>query len=749
MTNTPTGGRSKDTAARLASKQLAKRKHPFGKAVARIRYFEVQRGLSRPASGPADDAAIAKQSPRSVKPRAKKTRRLPYHAAAKHKAAAAVSTFATAAALPVWRALGPSVIPKGQTYGKGGNNKPPVSGRCVGVSVDPAAPGTVILCSGGGGIWRTDDGGQSWTPRTDALPVLSLGALARAPSAPNVLYAGTGEGDNRSVLGQGLYRSSDGGSTWTHVPSSQLTGTGIYDIAVDSSDPLHVWVAAMNGLFESRNGGSTFTKHKSGFVWSISIHPAKPKEILVACQTGLVGTKNGGATWSNLSLPGMPPELERLEVAHAPSSPSVVYVAGASDKKAFLWRRASASGAFSAQATPSAMDVSQAWYDWCLAVAPDDANIIYWGAIELFRGKRSGTTWQWRNISSRSTGDSIHPDQHHLAFDPSHPQTLYACCDGGVFRSKDGGTAWESLNVGLSITEFEFLAQLESLDDWLIGGTQDNGTLSNAGGGHFDQIALGDGGDCAAIDGAAPVCFHSYYGMWIERAAATGPQAFRWKDVSPPHDADTYQALFYPPMDASSGVLAKAGTSVFVSTNSGDSWSEVTLSGIAANDMASALTIVSERLLYVGTVGGSVFRVKRSASGWDAASVEKLGSPRPGYLSDIVALGAGNAAELWVSSSHINGGHVFRSTDGGVTWEDRSGDLPNIPVNAIVVDPNDARIVYAATDDGVYRTQNEGKNWSDFSNGLPNAVVGDLILHQRKRVLRAGTRNRGAWEITI
>jgi photosystem II stability/assembly factor-like uncharacterized protein len=106
-------------------------------------------------------------------------------------------------------------------------------------------------------------------------------------------------------------------------------------------------------------------------------------------------------------------------------------------------------------------------------------------------------------------------------------------------------------------------------------------------------------------------------------------------------------------------------------------------------------------------------------------------------------------AVLWVSSSHVNGGHVFRSNDGGVSWTNRSGDLPNIPVNAIVVDPADDKTVYAATDNGVYRTQQAGTTWRDFSNGLPNAVVGDLILHRRKRALRAGTRNRGAWEIDI
>ena len=104
---------------------------------------------------------------------------------------------------------------------------------------------------------------------------------------------------------------------------------------------------------------------------------------------------------------------------------------------------------------------------------------------------------------------------------------------------------------------------------------------------------------------------------------------------------------------------------------------------------------------------------------------------------------------IWVSSSAFGGGHVFRSTNGGTSWSDRTGNLPDIPVNALIVDPQDDKRLFAATDHGVYATSNSGTTWSDYSNGLPNVVVGDLILHERLRVLRAGTRNRGAWEVQV
>ena len=139
----------------------------------------------------------------------------------------------------------------------------------------------------------------------------------------------------------------------------------------------------------------------------------------------------------------------------------VVYVAASFGGAVRLWRRATATGGFSSQRTPPlkpTSDIRQSWYDWCFAVAPDDHDAVYWGAVELFKGRRRVGRFGWQNISSRSSGDSIHPDQHHIAFDPSDPAVLYVCNDGGLFRSPNRGRNWASLNPGLEITEFEFIA---------------------------------------------------------------------------------------------------------------------------------------------------------------------------------------------------------------------------------------------------------------------------------------------------
>jgi hypothetical protein len=733
----PDHGKGAGDSLRSKASHAAKKRYPAGKAFGRLAYFELQRGLKQTQH---KRGAIV-QSARA---------RAHYKIALARKREL-TPAFAASAQLPVWQPMGPSTIPHGQTYGKGKGSKPAVSGRCASVIVDPGNPDRITLASAGGGLWGSIDQGATWRPLTDNQPTLSMGALAAAPNSPNIVYAGTGEGNNWSPLGMGLLRSADGGLTWQHVPSATLTGRAIFDLAIDPGDPLHVLIATTAGLFESRDGGATCTLRVSDTCWDVSFHPQKSNQVLAATETGLQRSSDGGTTWHAVALAGVNANTRyaRMAVCHAPSKPDIVYVAAAdTNSVAHLWRRGAAQSAFTAESFPDAFadtsNLAQAWYDWCLGVAPDNSSIVFWGAIDLYRGTRSASgKWQWLDISSRPTGSSIHPDQHHVAFDPSDPKVVYACCDGGLFRSPDRGDSWVSLNRGLAITEFEFLMQLEADPTWIIGGTQDNGTLGRAGLQVWNQIALGDGGTCGT-DESNGLCYHSYYGIGIERAAVSDPTT--WKDVSPPAP-DNYDALFYPPMAVDGVRVARAGVTVFVSTDSGASWSQLSLPPRANGkaDQCSALVFATSRRLFAGTVSGRMFRIERGNGDWGSAEVTELAAPTAGYISDIVLSGA----SLWVSVSTFGAGHVFRSNDMGARWVNRSGNLPDLAVNAIAIDPQDGRRLFAATDHGVYQTVNSGKSWTSFSNGLPNVIVGDLLMHESQRLLRAGTRSRGAWEVAV
>lgn len=763
-----------------------------GKALARLHFFERQRNIEetdisrkdtdKPTAKFVGEArSTARTSARSLaRSAAPASGRTPGARAGSGPASPYVRAFAhkahldtTAPATPVeqrWRPLGPFSIPHGQTYGEGPGSRPSVSGRINAVAVDPGNANHILIGSGGGGVWETRDGGKNWQPRTDDQPSLAIGALAIDPSNPLVVYAGTGEGDSISALGVGVLRSTDGGATWTHHARAPFEGIGFYDLVVDPSDSDHILAATTDGLFESTDGGTAWSKRRNKVTWGVSMHPAvagnpgATKEVFAACEDGLFRSTNGGTSWSAVALPGLPGKRDRIEVCHAPSDGNVVYVWAAGPPSTedpfeddvrmptpYLWRRNVLGGAFAAQAPPPDVQTSQAWYDWFAGVAPNNPNVLYLGAINVHRGVRSASgAWTWKNISAKTSGQSIHPDQHAIAFSPSDPNVVFVGNDGGLYRSPDAGVSWQSLNKGLNITEFEFLAQHPQFETWLLGGTQDNGTLRYEGEEVWYHVEDGDGGDCGINNESPYTCYQSFYGMAFQHST-TGGGWESWAWVSPDiPESDNYPngSLFYPPLEVNGRVIVRAGKTVYISTDAGETWDDVALPAVAK--FASALAVPTPARVYVGTETGRIYRLDLVGGAWSNPVL--LGRPANGFVSDLL-VDPKNPNRVWASYSSLGeatvGGHLFRSDDAGEGWQDVSGGLPNISINAVELDPLNTDTVYAAADMGVYRSVDAGAVWTSFNRGLPNALVKDLVFHAPSRLLRAATQSRGVWEIAV
>jgi photosystem II stability/assembly factor-like uncharacterized protein len=643
---------------------------------------------------------------------------------------------------PQWRNLGPWTIPNGQTYGNGRVN---VSGRLSAIAIDPTDSSHVLVGAANGGVWESRDRGNSWSPRTDFAATLTVGALAFDPGNPRIVYCGTGEGNWWSWLGDGILRSVDGGTNWAPLAVAPFEGQGFYDLLVDPDDGQHLLAATTGGLYISTDAGQNWTQSRGAATWSLARGRVRSTtEYLAACSDGVWSSADGGATWSTVALPNPPAFYDRLAVAIAPSNNATAYVWASGDGSAHLWRRSQSS--WTTQAVPPDAAIGQAWYDWFLAVAPDRDGQVYCGAIDVHRGDLTGTTWTWTNISSKTTPNgSIHPDQHAIAFDPRAIDTVYVGNDGGLYRSADRGATWQQLNNGLVISEMEYLAQNFGTSRWLMGGTQDNGTDRWAGSSVWDHIADGDGGDCGVNRIAPTTVFHTYYGMSLERSTSSGDFE-TWTWIAPPVPADE-GSLFYPPFEcsmSSGDTIGMGGDALYVSRNSGTDWTRLAFPGVSRS---SAIYIPNADTVYVGVTDGGVFRARWNGTSWQGPTA--LTTPRTNaYVSDVL-VDPGNSQNLWVTYRNPGGGRVFRSTDGGNAWNDRTANLPDLPINAIEIDPRNANRLWVAADLGVYQSQNGGTNWSDFGNGLPNAFVGELVFHPHARVLRAGMRNRGVWEIPV
>jgi hypothetical protein len=654
----------------------------------------------------------------------------------------AVSTGPPAGPLPVtgpaWQDLGPAEIPNGQTYGSGPGSRVNVSGRAGAIAVDPANAAHVLVGSAGGGIWESSDNGASWAPRTDYQPTLTIGAIAFDPLTPRTVYALTGEGNFYWTLGAGLLRSVDGGTTWNMIATSPFVGQGGYRLVVDHGDTARLFAAANRGLYRSTDSGVSWTQVISRTAWDVSVSPGASGEVLAACGDGLHESTDNGATWNAVALPGAPASWTRLAVAHAPSDAQTAFAWGAGGGQGYLWRRSG--GTWSAVALPAGVSVGQAWYDWYVAVSPDNPGQIYLGEISLWRGDSGAAGWTWTNISSKANGSSIHPDQHTIAFVAGNPNVIWAGCDGGIFRSDDRGITWVARNTGIGITEFEYISQSRGSAFWLLGGTQDNGTERYNGSSVWLHSQDGDGGGCG-VDTATPsTVFHTFFNMGIQRSTQSGDWG-TWQSIGP-NVPTGYQCLFYPPVDANGSTVAQAGSSLFASVDDGGSFTEVAL-GLGAGVVASVLTAASPSRIYIGSTGGNIVRADHGTT-W---STTALTSPAAGYISSV-AVHPANASLLWLTLSTSPAGRVYRSADGGSAWTDVTANLPGLPVNSVEVDPWNQARAWVALDVGVWQTLDSGATWSEYGVGLPNALVEDLLLHPDARLLRAGTRNRGVWEVS-
>ena len=651
----------------------------------------------------------------------------------------------------VWQEIGPSRIPNGQTYG---TNTIDVIGRVSAIAVDPSDPKHLLLGAAGGGIWESKDTGATWIPRTDQLPSLAIGAVTFDPTAPNRAYAGSGEGNFYSNLGAGVYKSTDGGTTWTVAASAPFVGVGFFDLVVDPASPSTLYAATTKGFYKSTNSGASWSQKRSGGCWDISVHPnGGSVEVLAAFVDGLFVSTNAGTSFAAVALPSPPSSAWlRLAVDRVMTSPDVAYAFGAAGTAAYLWRRAGSTWTKvtlpavnhdPSQYFPNKLEIGQAQYDWYVAAPPNNVGEVYIGAIDTFRGTLGGSTWQWKNVSTQGT-NSIHPDQHCLTIAPSNANVIYAGNDGGIYRSADKGATWKSLNKGLRISEIEYLASDPNTWQWLLAGTQDNGTVTYTGSTVWNHAANGDGGDCGVNELNPNIVYHSFYDPSLERSTNKGTS---WTDLKPPHFSafdNPPTSLFYPPIEVSGLTVAIGAKSLLVTRSGAAPWATVPLA-LPPGELPSAMRAIDANTLLLGTTRGRMLRISWNGTSWTKT---QLATPTSRYIS-CIAVDPSNPQRFWVTISQVGAGLVYRSDDGGASWLNRTAGLPSIAMNAVVVDPANFKRVWVAADVGVYQTLDLGSSWVPFSNGLPNAMAVDLLFHKQDRTLICATRNRGAWVMPV
>ncbi len=673
------------------------------------------------------------------------------------------------AAMPVYRPSGSAAILGGTDW----INKGPINigGRIVTVAVNPLNPKTIYIGSADGGVWKTYDEGEHWFAVSDDLPTQAMGAIVVNPVDTSTVIIGTGEANfgGNMFEGAGMFRSTDGGSSWTRIGESTLPEySRVSDLVINPNDPSIIYAAIPQdgrnsyngGIFRTTDGGDTWTKVFSGLCTDVVINPQDPNILYTASamifsgmsvpNIGVFKTTDGGDTWSELIVPfGVADEkIGRTAVGISDENPDHVWL-GVSNvavggRKTYLlgvFKTTDAGKTWEKKEVPLDYMVSQGWYDNIVGVNPKDPDIVIVGGVRMLMTTDGGDTW--KRINDQGAGGILHVDQHAVAFNPQDPDRIYIGNDGGFFIISNNGDGVVKKDYGLAITQFIGGALHPSATSILFGGTQDNGTMYSDSPPVFEQILYGDGGYTYINPVDPRIWFTIDWGLSLFRSDDFGNT---WKKALGGIPA-TERTLFYLPyvMDPNNPeTLYLGSTRVLKTTNSGDRWEPLNDCLLPAASggcyYLSALSVASYDSRVVMAGGANQVAISTDAgANW---SVNSQGLPLR-YCSSVHSFAPG---EFYATYTGYETEHVFRSTDAGKTWAPVQGDLPDIPVNDLIAF-GDTLIV--ATDIGVFISLDHGETYKVLGTGLPTIAVYQFLYHEATGILRAVTHGRGMYDIDL
>ena len=654
-----------------------------------------------------------------------------------------------------------------------------IGGRVTDLEMPASSLSTIYVAAAGGGIFKTMDTGLTWTPIFDDYGVLAVGDIALHPQDPSILYAGTGEpnagGGSITYEGQGIFRSKDGGESWQNIglPNSGSIGR----MVIDPLRPERLFVAAMGSMFAKNQERGIYRSLKGGEQWErvlfvsdstggidLAINPRSPDTIYAAmwervrradyreyggATSGLYRSIDGGSTWRHLTngLPTLAHEKGRIGVAVAPNNPSMVYTVYATTQGHLqgVYRSENGGESWQPLVTSGLPDPGFMWWFGRIWVHPLNARKIYVAGLQTYMTV-DGTSWS-------TIFSDAHVDQHALFFHPQNPDFMLNGNDGGVYLSRTGGRTYKFL-AGLPITQFYTVKADHLINGRVYGGTQDNASMrTNGAPDAWEIIWVGDGfATFSDPTNANFVYTTSQYGYFV-RSTNGGRQFTTATQGISPNDRRNWNTPAI--LDPAKPFTLYLGTNrMYQSSDRAQNWFPI--SGDLTHDQRAPVTFntittidvspLNSSRLYCGTDDGRVW-VYTGVNQWSEISA---GLPKR-WVTRVVA-DPRDYPTVFVTLSGYRWGekvsHVYKSINSGDTWQSIGDDLPDVPVNDLVVIASHQLLV-VATDAGVYYSSDEGTTWEPLGQGLPPVVVNDLDYKESTKTLYAGTYGRSIMQLNL
>ena len=635
-------------------------------------------------------------------------------------------------------------------------------GRMNAITFHPSDANVIFAGAPAGGLWRTYDGGQSWTCNTDDFPTLGVSGIDFAASNPATVYIGTGDRDASDSPGMGVMKSVDAGETWEFA-NDGISGYVVGDLRVHPENEDQVVAATSSGIFKTTDGGQSWNQVSSNTqnYKDIVQHPTNPSIMYCTGSGRFWRSEDAGDSWEYIN-DGIQPST-RMVIAVTPAAPDYVYVlsTGTYEYRAFYKSTDSGLNFEEMSDAPNIMGWSasgdgeggQAWYDLCLEADPVVVDRVYAGGIRMKRSDDAGVTWL-------DIQDSyLHVDQHDLTANP-HTNEIWLANDGGIYRYANN-QQWEDRSHGIITGEIYKIGQSPFAGTNAMNGYQDNGTYL------FDGIQWsrgsgGDGFECI-YDPNDPNWFFSssQYG----RIYRTGPGIQSQTIVANGDLGITEGGAWSTPFTVSpenSETMFVGLLNIWRSMNIKhpvrDSivWEKIS-SELGGSD-ANAMRVVhrhrsNENIVFAAKSNRKLFRCDNALDEADSIVWVNLSNDLPLSSNPVLSVETvfGEDSTVFISFAK----KVWKSSDLGLNWEELEGELSDLPINSIVYDTTGTDALYAGSDMGVFHWDVQDSTWSNFSSGLPASVrITELELYPGAGVndpqrLRAGTYGRGMWETDV
>jgi photosystem II stability/assembly factor-like uncharacterized protein len=663
-----------------------------------------------------------------------------------------------------------------------------IGGRTLDVEFNWQNPTTIFAGAAGGGLWRsysTGVGVLAWERIETGYPLLGVSSVAIAQSDSNTIYIGTGEVYNyqtalggevirttRGSYGIGILKSADYGQTWTKsLDWSYNQERGVNEVEIDPNNSSIVWAATSEGIYKTTDAGITWNNvHNIIMGFDVVINPVNSNIIYVthgnlgSSGNGIYRTINGGDNWQKLTN-GLPSAFNgKALLTIYKTNPQIIFasIGNGSATGAGTWLCKTTNGGDN-WTTVSTTDYAtyQGWYSHWVGVHPTNPNFVLTGGIDIFKSTDGGTNlniktdWAAWYFGVPPPGGPegppyyVHADQHSITFHPTDPNIIYFGTDGGVFRTTDGGENYEGCNGGYQTTQFyNGFSSSYNLPNLALGGLQDNATAIFEGTVAWRRVIGGDG--CQT--GIDPVNNSILYGTSQNlNLLKSTDNGVNWFGISP---SGRVSPAFVAPFIVckSNPSVIFAGSKVFhKTTNGGSSW---TLgnggSQLDGNQILSiGVSSTSTDTIYVGTAPiTSSAKLFRSTNG--GTSFINITGSLPDRYPDDIAVDPVNSKIVYTVFSGFGTSHLFKSTDAGNSWIDIGSSLPDVPSSAIVIDPNNTSNLFLGNDLGVYFSPDAGQTWFEYINGLPQAsMILDLSIVRSSNRIRAVTHGNGVYEAAI